>query len=75
MPFVGKPKQVNPAEQKAEQQSQHVAEVYVNRRKVAEHRAATEGEAMSAAQQDKAKYAGARVSIVMRDAPRSKKHA
>jgi hypothetical protein len=71
--FIGKPKgPPNSAEKRAETESQHVAEVYVNRRKVGEHRAATEEEALSAARQDKQKYAGARVSIVMRDAPRSK---
>jgi len=74
MPFVGKPKQPpNPAEQKAEQASSHIAEVYVNRRKVGEHRGASEAEVMQAAQADKAKYAGARVSVVLREAPRSKK--
>lgn len=75
MPFVGKQKQhqpPNPAEQRAERESEHVAEVYVNRRKVGEHRAATRQEAMSAAEADENKYAGARVSIVMRKAPRSK---
>ena len=74
--FIGKPKQhapPNPAEQRAERESQYVAEVYVNRRKVAEHRASTEGEAMQAANADKQKYAGARVSTVLREAPRSKK--
>ena len=75
MPFVGKPKArpaANPAEQRAEQQSVHVAEVYVNRRKVAEHRGATEQEVISAANADKAKYKGARVSVNLREAPRSK---
>ena len=72
--FVGKPrKPPNPAEQRAEQESQHVAEVYVNRRKVGEHRGSTEAEVLSQAQQDKQKYAGARVSVVLREAPRSKK--
>jgi hypothetical protein len=70
--FIGKPKPKSPIEQKAEQESQYVAEVYVNRRKVAEHRAATEEQAMSAAKQDRSKYPGARASIVMREAPRSK---
>jgi hypothetical protein len=71
--FIGKPKQPpNPVEQRAEQQSQHVAEVYVNRRKVGEHRAATRQEAMAAAEQDEAKYPGARTNIVLRTAPRSK---
>jgi hypothetical protein len=76
MPFVGKPKQQtqpNPAEQRAEQQSAHVAEVYVNRRKVGEHRGASQAEVTQAAEADKAKYKGARVSIVLREAPRSKK--
>lgn len=74
MPFVGKQKQPpNPDEKRAEQASQHIAEVYVNRRKVAEHRGATEAEVTSAAQADKQKYAGARVSVVLREAPRSKK--
>jgi hypothetical protein len=71
--FIGHPKEPpNPAEQRAEQVSQHVAEVYVNRRKVGEHRAATEEEALAQARQDKQKYPGARVNIVLREAPRSK---
>lgn len=75
--FIGKPKQhapPNPAEQRAERESQYVAEVYVNRRKISEHRAATESEAIQAAQADKQKYAGARVSTVIREVPRSKKN-
>ena len=71
--FIGKPKEPpNPSEQRAEQVSQHVAEVYVNRRKVGEHRASTEEEALAQARQDKAKFPGARVNIVLREAPRSK---
>jgi hypothetical protein len=71
--FIGKPKgPPNPQEQQAEKASQFISEVYVNRRKVAEHRAATEEEAYSAAKADKAKYKGARVSINTREAPRSK---
>lgn len=71
--FIGKPKEPpNLSEQRAEQVSQHVAEVYVNRRKVGEHRAATEDQALSQARQDKAKFPGARVNIVLREAPRSK---
>ena len=76
MPFIGKPKQStapNPVEQRAEQQSQHVAEVYVNRRKVGEHRGATRAEVVAAAEADEAKYKGARTNIVLREAPRSKK--
>jgi len=73
MPFVGKKQPPNPSEERAEKVSQHVAEVYVNRRKVGEHRAATRQEAMAAAEADENKYPGARVSIVMRKAPRTKK--
>lgn len=73
MPFIGKPKPPpNPDEKRAEAASVHVAEVYVNRRKVAEHRAATREEAMAQAKADEAKYPGARTSVVLRTAPRSK---
>jgi hypothetical protein len=72
MPFIGKPHQKSPVEQQAEAKSAHVAEVYVNRRKIAEHRGASEEEALSAARQEKAKYPGAKIEIRMRDAPRSK---
>lgn len=73
--FIGKPRNEppDPTVQRAEHESQHVAEVYVNRRKVGEHRAATQAEALSQAEQDKQRYAGARVSVVLREAPRSKK--
>jgi hypothetical protein len=75
MPFIGKPKQQTPPDlgaERAEKVSQHVAEVYVNRRKVGEFRGATRQEAMSKAEQEEAKYKGSRVSINMRQAPRSK---
>ena len=74
MPFVGKPRPTPPdnaAEQRQiENETQHIAEVYVNRRKVAEHRASTAQKAHELAEQDKSKYAGQRVSIILREAPR-----
>ena len=73
MPFVGKKHEPpNPSEKRAEVESQHVAEIYVNRRKVGEHRGATRQEAISAAEADEKKYPGARVEIRMRTAPRGK---
>ena len=74
MPFIGKPKQPNPAQQEAERSSAFVSEVYVNRRKVAEHRGATEEEAMAQAKNTKAKYGkpGVHVEIRSREAPRGK---
>ena len=82
MPFVGRPKKTpqymapsNAVEKQAEEKSHYVAEVYVNRRKVGEHRAATEQEAFAAAKQDKQKFPGARVSIIMREAPRNERKA
>jgi hypothetical protein len=70
MPFIGKPKSKDPIVSKAEHESQWVAEVYVNRRKVAEHRAANEAAAHSQAVADRSKYPGA--EIRMREAPRGK---
>jgi hypothetical protein len=77
MPFVGKPKQKaqpSPEEQRAERESLHVAEVYVNRRKVGEHRGATRAEALAAAEAEERKY-GADAKILVRKAPRSKENA
>ncbi len=80
--FIGKPKKpktpgpyepATHAEEKAERESRFVAEVYVNRRKVGEHRAPTEEQAHAAAETDKRKYPNSRVSIILREAPRVKK--
>jgi len=73
MPFIGKPRQPNPAQEQAERSSAYVSEVYVNRRKVGEFRGATEEEALSQARASKAKYSkpGAHVEVRSREAPRS----
>jgi len=71
--FVGKPKAKQPVDLEAERNSAHIAEVYVNRRKVGEYRGETEESARAQANAAKAKYAnqGGRVSIVLREAPRA----
>lgn len=67
-PLLRKPTHGNNARENTQAQqalnaNQHVASIYVGRRKVWEGRASTEQEAYSKARAEKAKYAGANPEI------------
>jgi len=73
MPLVGQSKPTpNPAAQaQVEKQSQYIAQVYVNRRKVYEVYGASEDEAYQKAKSQKAQYSakGLNAVVVVRKAP------
>jgi hypothetical protein len=74
MPLVGSPKPSTAtpaAQQDVERQSQYIAQVYVNRRKVYETYGATEDQAYQKAKSQKATYdsKGLNAVIVVRKSP------